>query len=204
MRVIDEALLASYRTPGECEMCGHACSMRCAHHIYSRGSGRLDLPFNLLAVGMDPMRDCECHHKIENGHIPLADALEVAAKRNGVTPDWITTEVYRLRRLPQPRVDAEYEALIAEHYARFAAQQVKCAESPKGKPPVVVLVVDGLPYVVERNAEGWKLTKTVSGEPEASYEVQPNVPSCECQDHAYRRRPCKHLKAVRHAMEVFR
>ena len=205
MRVFDEELLATYRTPGECDFCGRTVKMRCAHHVFARVSGRLDLPFNLLAVGMEPW-DCHCHRQIEDGVIGLEVVLDCVARRDGVTPEWIRDEVFRLRRLPQPRIDAEYERLIAEHYARFAAEQASVSdpENPHGKPPAIVLVIDGRPYVVERNAEGWKLTKTAQGEPEASYEVQPAVPACECQDSNYRKRACKHLRAVKHAMEMFR
>jgi hypothetical protein len=199
MKIEDDVLLATYRVPGACEVCGVLCETLCAHHVFARGSGRVDLPFNLISIGLNPFV-CPCHARIHDGKIGLSRVLEIVAKREGVRAEWIEEEIALLRRLPQPRVDEQYEQAIADHYTRLNQESAKIMDpdDPANKPPSLVMVIHGVPYVTERSGQGWKLTKTQSGEPVTSYEVQPSAHGiiCECQDQAYRKRQCKHAKAV--------
>jgi hypothetical protein len=66
-----------------------------AHHILSKGAGRVDIPVNLLPL-------CRgCHGLTHTGEIARFDLLAVSAARHGVMQDAIEQEVYRVRRLPK-------------------------------------------------------------------------------------------------------
>lgn len=99
MKVIDKKLLAEFRTPGPCEFCGIYCKVREPAHIYSVGAGRLDIRENLVALGSTRLFLCTCHSDSHAGCRPTRiDLLEIAARREGTTPEEITEKVYRLRR----------------------------------------------------------------------------------------------------------
>jgi hypothetical protein len=113
MKLVDDNALKPFRTPGRCEICGRLCKKREPHHIYPRGSGQVDHPWNCLAVGASkPKPECFCHADIGNGiwrgQVVGAKrvqelCLQIAAAREGINPEAITAEVYRIRNLPQPR-----------------------------------------------------------------------------------------------------
>lgn len=93
MRVINEALLARFRQAYRCEWCRKLTLSGCdPHHIFSRGAGRLDVAINLISL-------CRvCHGLVHAGEITREDLLAIVATREGVSQDWIVTEIYRLRR----------------------------------------------------------------------------------------------------------
>jgi hypothetical protein len=100
VKIINDALLASYRTSGPCRWCGRHVRMRCAAHIFSRGAGRVDIPSNLVALGMDALRDCDCHHRSHQGERPIfEDLLAVSAADNDCLQGSISDLVYLVRRL---------------------------------------------------------------------------------------------------------
>ncbi len=103
MRIIDNRLLAEFRSAGPCEVCAKWCRKREAHHIHTRGAGRLDVRINLIALGSTEQRQCACHRNA--ARIGRAAFLEIVARREQTTVDAIIEEIYRLRRLPQPRVE---------------------------------------------------------------------------------------------------
>ncbi len=101
MLVRDEELLKLLRQPGKCELCDQFCRVREPAHIFPRGARswkRIDLPWNLLALGSTPNFQCSCHSMIHNGKISLGEQLAVVCRREGVTPEWIRAEHARLLR----------------------------------------------------------------------------------------------------------
>lgn len=91
MRVIDKKLLKQFSQPGRCECCGRMCGSRDPHHLFSRGAGRIDVRQNLVSICR------ECHSMVHSGAMCRKAMLEIAAKREGTTPDEIEALVYRLR-----------------------------------------------------------------------------------------------------------
>ncbi len=63
----------------------------------------MDIRENLVALGSTPNFCCRCHTYSHNAHTGnnlrpnRADLLEIAAKREGTTPEAITEKVQRLR-----------------------------------------------------------------------------------------------------------
>lgn len=77
-----------------CELC-MSSTQTCAHHILARGmgsGGRLDVAMNLVSV-CDP-----CHRLIHLGHIKRALLFKLVGWREGMDPEAVETELYRLRR----------------------------------------------------------------------------------------------------------
>ena len=96
MTIIDEALLDKFRWAQRCDWCkglpGGLCD---PHHIFSRGTGRLDIRENLVSL-------CRrCHGEVHMGQIMRDDLLAIVAKREGTTQDAIRQKVYTLRRTPR-------------------------------------------------------------------------------------------------------
>ena len=98
MKVVNEELLAVFRTKRRCEFC-HAPSLgRLApHHVHTRGAGRVDIAENLIALC--PMF-CggNCHAKVHDGKLSRPQMLEAVAKREKMAPEAITMKVYEIRR----------------------------------------------------------------------------------------------------------
>ena len=94
MIIIDQELLFEFRCKRKCEKCGKKtdCGLD-PHHVFSRGAGRLDIRINLIAL------DRQCHCLVHSGVIKKRDLIDIVSKREGLTPDELTTEIYRLRRL---------------------------------------------------------------------------------------------------------
>lgn len=64
MKIENPELLKSFHSPGRCECCGKGCMEREPHHIFSRGTGQIDIPENLLYVGTSANKftgSCHCH-----------------------------------------------------------------------------------------------------------------------------------------------
>ncbi len=100
MRIINEALLKEYRTPGPCEYCGNYSKQRQPHHaLVFRGLGggtRIDHPFNLIALG-GPF-SCPCHEDAHRGRILRCDFLAIIAAREGRLQDEILAELDRIQK----------------------------------------------------------------------------------------------------------
>lgn len=99
MRIINEALLDTFRRKEACEYCKtRTQSGLDPHHYLAKGMGsgrRIDHPWNLLAV-------CRaCHQLIHQGQIARCDLLAVIATREKTTQDAIELELHRLVRLPR-------------------------------------------------------------------------------------------------------
>ena len=87
------------------------CQMLCAHHIWGKGAGRVDIPCNLIALGMDAVRDCNCHSMHHSGEVPTRDCfLAVSAMDHKCMQDDITALVMLIRRLDR---DTTREQLFA-------------------------------------------------------------------------------------------
>lgn len=101
MRIEDDKLLASFRWPS-CEWCraigAVAAHWGCdPHHILSRGAGRVDIAENIVSL----CRVCHGNNHAGNSPYPF-DLLELAAKREGTTPEAIVAKVQKIRRTPKP------------------------------------------------------------------------------------------------------
>lgn len=96
--------LKLFRGPGLCEYCEQWFDVRDAAHLFAKGQGggkQIDLPINLCSL-------CWKCHRIgnHNGKEPTFGTLvKIIAQREGVTPEWVIAEVYRIRRLPK---ESEY------------------------------------------------------------------------------------------------
>lgn len=102
MRIINQPLIESFRTPGPCRWCHKDVRMLCAAHIFSKGAGRVDLRCNLVQLGMDPLKDCSCHHDSHMGLKPtFEDLLAISAEDHKCRTEDIHQVVYFIRRLPK-------------------------------------------------------------------------------------------------------
>ncbi len=102
MKIVNQPLIESYRTPGPCRFCGKKVRMRCAAHIFSKGAGRVDIRCNLVQLGMDAVTDCDCHHNSHMGNKPTFDnLLRISAEDHKCRPEDIHQVVYFLRRMPK-------------------------------------------------------------------------------------------------------
>lgn len=100
MRILNESLLRRFRGPGVCEWCKKCVRNREAHHVFTRGSGRLDVRINIASLcAAFSGGDC-CHARTHNGGTPTFDDLiGIVAAREGVKLHEIVSEVWRLRRI---------------------------------------------------------------------------------------------------------
>lgn len=99
MIVIDERLLAYFRSKGKCEVCGTEGQMQ-PHHCKPRGmsgGSRLDVALNLIALCW------QCHGRLqEGGRAAQEQCWRVIALREGLK-SWEQCEeaVHRLLRRPK-------------------------------------------------------------------------------------------------------
>ncbi len=118
MNVPDDRLLSSFRNPGNCELCGKFCSMCCAAHIFSKGSGRVDHMMNLVRVGLSAVAHCRCHHDSHATQNPSrAKLLEVVAKREGFTAEFIESVIMAVRACPWQATFEQAENWLLSHFA---------------------------------------------------------------------------------------
>ncbi len=96
MRHVDEAVLRLYRGPGRCAICGTFSPQREAHHVWTRGAGRLDVPINLCSLG--GAWSCACHQQSQCYTIPRRQVVEAVAYREGLDAEFIARRVPWLRR----------------------------------------------------------------------------------------------------------
>lgn len=98
--IINEYLLDEFRTPGKCEYCGKWCKVREPHHLCSKGSGgwsRFDVRYLLISLGSTPHFECQCHTRAQAFLIPQDHIFTIVANREGVSVDFIKSEINRLR-----------------------------------------------------------------------------------------------------------
>lgn len=93
MRITDDELMEEFRRATHCSYCGVACPQGCdPAHAYSRGAGRLDVRWNLLAL-------CRpCHIRNHHNAITRYQVLTVIARRENVALSSIQEAIYLLRR----------------------------------------------------------------------------------------------------------
>ncbi len=99
MRHVDEKVLASFRGPGKCALCGTWSPQRECHHVFSRGAGRLDVPLNLCSLG--GAWSCLCHAQAQRYVITRAKVVEAVAFREGLDAAFVAQRVPWLRRQPK-------------------------------------------------------------------------------------------------------
>lgn len=134
MNVPNDRLLAEFRTPGNCELCGSFCSMCAAAHIFSKGAGRVDARINLVRVGLSAVADCRCHHDSHaNQNQPRSKLLAVAAKREGVAIEHIEAVIPAVRACPRLNTFAAASVWLRGHFPRDVAEAAMeiCKENYK-------------------------------------------------------------------------
>ena len=96
MTVINDKLLTDISREARCSWCGRApFGLADPAHVFSRGTGRLDIACNVVPL------DRGCHRASHDGHSPMQiDLLAIAAARCDTLQDYIRDVVYALRRLP--------------------------------------------------------------------------------------------------------
>lgn len=100
MKLNSEETLTLFRTQTKCSWCGHGTPRGCdPHHYFFRkgmgGWGRLDHPYNLVALCR------QCHTDAHFGHITRHDFLAIVAAREGVLQRDILEVLGTLRRMPR-------------------------------------------------------------------------------------------------------
>ncbi len=107
VKIVNDALTRSLCTPGKCRGCGKSVRMRCGAHIWAKGHGggrQIDIPCNLVQLGMDAYMDCPCHVKNHAGQKPTHDdLLAFSAADNNALPHEIKSLVMLIQRMPPIR-----------------------------------------------------------------------------------------------------
>jgi|SRR5579862_4433673 len=106
MKIVDEALLESFRKRGRCDVCGRLCDRREPHHLLGKGAGgggRMDVRENLLSLGAtQPFPRCPCHDLCQSRKIALKEQCAIVARREGLSSGQVVLErLWELRRLPK-------------------------------------------------------------------------------------------------------
>lgn len=89
---VDEDCLDLFRQPGKCELCNAWVARRDPHHLMTRGAGRVDHRWNLIAL------DRACHTMVEAMVSVKARAWQTVCRREGVTKEQIEQLVHDRRR----------------------------------------------------------------------------------------------------------
>ncbi len=101
MKIVNDDLIASYRKRGRCLWCSEMVNL-CAAHLFSKGAGQVDLPFNLISLGQNAVVDCSCHQDSHYSQSPGRDKLlAINARLYKTTPQAIEDVVQWVRRLPK-------------------------------------------------------------------------------------------------------
>jgi hypothetical protein len=95
----DEKVLAAFRGAGKCALCGTWSPQREAHHVHSRGAGRLDLPINLISLG--GAWSCSCHYQAQRYLTARVRVIEAVAYREGLDAEFLARQVPWMRRQPK-------------------------------------------------------------------------------------------------------
>jgi hypothetical protein len=108
MKIKNARLLATFRTPGFCEICNLYVAKREPHHLWRR-TPEISIRINLISLGalvkMPDGRErflCGCHRMIHDSKIPASRVLSIVALRENCTPEDIEEVMHWLRRLVRP------------------------------------------------------------------------------------------------------
>lgn len=102
MRIIDESVLDRFRGPGRCDWCGKTVRSRDAAHIFSRGAGQVDHPWNITSLCTVFSGGDNCHAMSHAGHEPTRhDLMACVAAREGILQAHIEAFVWLVRSLPK-------------------------------------------------------------------------------------------------------
>ncbi len=103
--------------------------MLCGAHIFAKGHGggrQIDIPCNLVALGMQAIRDCECHTRNHNeGEPSFHDLLAVSAADHDCLQGDIEDLVRLIQRMPKiSEMDADRYYSIVERELNFSARRL--------------------------------------------------------------------------------
>lgn len=101
MTIVDDDVLADFRSSGQCELCGRRVYPLDPHHAFLKrgmgGGSRLDVPENLAAL-------CRiCHHECETQTAVADTVRRIVAKRHGLTTAVIREWLDLVNRTPKER-----------------------------------------------------------------------------------------------------
>lgn len=89
---VDEDCLDKFRSPGRCELCNAWVARRDPHHLMTRGAGRVDHPWNLIAL-------CRaCHGTCESVWQVQEKAFATVCRREAIRLPQIQQLVWDRRR----------------------------------------------------------------------------------------------------------
>ena len=97
MRIVNEDVLDVFRGPGVCELCRKAVKSRQPHHVHTRGAGRVDAAWNIVALCVPFSGGNDCHYTAHTGKPTRQDLLAIAAKREGTTVQAILDALAAIR-----------------------------------------------------------------------------------------------------------
>ncbi len=96
--------------------------MRCAAHIFARGHGggrQIDIPANVVSLGMDALSDCPCHVRSHGGNEPtFEDLLAISAADHDCLQGDIEDLVRLIQRMPR------FSEMTAERYERIVNKEL--------------------------------------------------------------------------------
>lgn len=101
MKLLNDGALQEFRGPGECSWCRMKVRNREPHHIYSRGAGQVDHPWNIAALCAVFSGGKNCHHEVHQGNVDRSDLELMVAGREGIMQGHISHLVWAIRRLPK-------------------------------------------------------------------------------------------------------
>ena len=131
MKIEDEKLLATFRGPGRCELCGKGCKSREPHHVTAKGMGggkRLDIRLNILSVGSTPAFECECHTRIDT-KAGQERCWRIISEREGVPVETIREVCSFILNLDKDSSPERIQAALADlsvlggHFAEAALME---------------------------------------------------------------------------------
>lgn len=130
MKIVNDELTDSYLVPGKCRFCGKPCQRLCAHHIWSKGAGQVDIRSNLISLGLMALLDCACHVSHHAGNEPTFEQLlALSAMDHDCLQADIEDLVMLIRRMPPIRdVTEAMFVRTVEKELSFSAKRLALAE----------------------------------------------------------------------------
>lgn len=131
MKIVNDTLTASMRRPGKCRCCGRQVQMLCGAHIFAKGHGggrQLDIPCNLIDIGM-PLT-CNCHGSHHDGNEPtFEDMLAMSAMDHNCLQGDIESLRDLILRMPRfNEMTAERYTSIVNRELNFSARRLAMRE----------------------------------------------------------------------------
>lgn len=116
----DENTLNAFRGPGLCDYCNAWVPRREAAHVFSKGTGRLDIRIALAGLCGAFTGGMNCHGRQHNeGEPSQDDLLLMVSRRENVRQDDIRAVVWLLRRLRQDGRRTRHNRALADELSEL-------------------------------------------------------------------------------------